>query len=289
MNLFLAAGALAGFGLFLLVRELRPAPPRLEEAVARLRAGYVPPDTSGDLTQRIGRLMATHLGSLPSPHRDLALLGRPVERFLAAKLGLAVPGLLLPAALSALLATRGGDPGIALPAGASLLAGVVLFFTPDLAVRSEAARRRADFRHAVTGYLDLVALERSAGAGPADALEKAASVSDGWAFARIAAVLQQARRHQRPAWEGLARLGEQVGVTELTDLADIAALAGQEGARVLDTLISKAASMRGQALAAAKAEANGRTTAMVIPVALLGAAFLLMLTFPQIYRLAIAG
>ncbi|MGI5157290.1 type II secretion system F family protein [Microbispora sp. CA-102843] len=288
MNLFLLAGALIGFGLFLLVRELRPAPPRLEEAVARLRADYVPPDTSGDLAQRLGRLMATHLGSLPCPHRDLALLGRPVERFLATKLGLAVLGLLLPAAISALMAVGGGAPGVALPAGASLLGGVVLFFVPDLTVRSEAARRRADFRHAITGYLDLVALERSAGAGPVDALEKAASVSDGWAFARITAVLEQARRNQRPAWEGLARLGEQVGVSELTDLADTA-LAGQEGARVLDTLISKAASMRGQALAAAKAEANGRTTAMVIPIALLGAAFLLLLTFPQIYRLAIAG
>ncbi|MFI7033570.1 type II secretion system F family protein [Microbispora hainanensis] len=289
MNLFLLAGALIGFGLFLLVRELRPAPPRLEEAVARLRADYVPPDTSGDLAQRLGRLMATHLGSLPCPHRDLALLGRPVERFLATKLGLAVLGLLLPAGIAALIAATGSTPGVALPAGASLLGGVVLFFAPDLTVRSEAARRRADFRHAITGYLDLVALERSAGAGPVDALEKAASVSDGWAFARITAVLELARRNQRPAWEGLARLGEQVGIAELTNLADIAALAGQEGARVLDTLISKAASMRGQALAAAKAEANGRTTAMVIPIALLGAAFLLLLTFPQIYRLAIAG
>ncbi|MEN3541257.1 hypothetical protein AAH991_39515 [Microbispora sp. ZYX-F-249] len=147
---------------------------------------------------------------------DLALLGRPVERFLAVKLGLAVLGLLLPAAVSALMTVMGGTPGVALPAGAYLLGGVALFFAPDLTVRSEAARRRADFRHAITGYLDLVALERSAGAGPVDALEKAASVSDGWAFARISAVLEQARRNQRPAWEGLARLGRQVGINAPT-------------------------------------------------------------------------
>ncbi|WP_433501706.1 type II secretion system F family protein (plasmid) [Sphaerimonospora sp. CA-214678] len=283
--LFVVSGALIGFGLFLLVGELRPAPPRLEEVVARLRHGYVPPDTSGGVAERIGRVLAARLSGLPCPRRDLALLGRSVERFHATRTGCAVLGLTLPAVVSAALSATGGDPGIALPAGASLLGGLLLGLAPDLSVRAEAARRRADFRHAITGYLDLVALERSAGAGPADALEKAASVSDGWAFGRIAAVLEQARRNQRPPWEGLARLGEQVGVAELTDLADIAALAGQEGARVLETLMSKAASMRGQALAAAKAEANGRTTTMVIPIALLGAAFLLLLTFPQIYRL----
>ncbi|GAB3897092.1 hypothetical protein [Microbispora bryophytorum] len=115
MCLFLLAGALIGFGLCLLVRELRPAPPRLNEAVARLRADYVPPDTSGDLAQRLSRLMATHLGLLPCPHRDLALLGRPVDCFFATKLGL-----LLPAAITALMTARAAPRSLYALAGSPL-------------------------------------------------------------------------------------------------------------------------------------------------------------------------
>jgi hypothetical protein len=42
--------------------------------------------------------------------------------------------------------------------------------------------------------------------------------------------------------------------------------------------------MRAQALAADRARAGSRSTTMVIPIALLGAGFLLLLIFPVIYR-----
>ncbi|GGO06738.1 hypothetical protein [Microbispora bryophytorum] len=63
---------------------------------------YVPPDTSGDLAQRLSRL------TVPAPR--LALLGRPVERFFATKLGL-----LLPAAITALMTARAAPPGSRCP------------------------------------------------------------------------------------------------------------------------------------------------------------------------------
>ena len=49
-------------------------------------------------------------------------------------------------------------------------------------------------------------------------------------------------------------------------------------------LAARAASMRAEALAAERARAGARSTTMVIPIALLGAGFLLLLIFPIVYR-----
>jgi hypothetical protein len=129
-----------------------------------------------------------------------------------------------------------------------------------------------------------VALERGAGAGPTEALEAAAQIGAGWAFQRIDAVLESARRVGAPPWTALAGLAAETGITELADLADIAEVAGQEGARILDTLAARAASMRAQQLSADRAKAGARSTTMVVPIALLAAGFLLLLVFPVLYR-----
>jgi len=165
-----------------------------------------------------------------------------------------------------------------------VLLAVGLFFAPDLVTRVNAAERRTDFRHALTSYFDLVALERGAGAGPTEALEAGAEIGGGWAFARIEAALDTARRVGRPPWEGLAALAAQTGISELSDLAEIAEVAGHEGARIVRTLAARAESMRAEALAASKAKAASRNTTMVVPIALLGAGFLLLLIFPIVYR-----
>ena len=62
-------------------------------------------------------------------------------------------------------------------------------------------------------------------------------------------------------------------------------MAGQEGARILETLTARAESMRVQALAATKAQAGARSTTMVLPIALLAGGFLVLLIFPDFYRL----
>jgi hypothetical protein len=67
-------------------------------------------------------------------------------------------------------------------------------------------------------------------------------------------------------------------------VADIAEVAGHEGAKILETLTARAASMRAQALASDRAKAGARSTTMVVPIALLGAGFLLLLIFPIVYR-----
>ena len=107
----------------------------------------------------------------------------------------------------------------ALPTGAplivALLLAAALFFLPDLEARAEATRRRAEFRHALGAYLDLVALEMAARAAPAEALPAAARVGTGWPLALIRDTLYRATRAGRDPWAALADLGRRIGVTEL--------------------------------------------------------------------------
>jgi Flp pilus assembly protein TadB len=289
VNLWLiASGILGGLGVFLLVREIAPAPARLDAALTRLDVGQA---GAGPRRSRTGlaRRVATELPWVPVPSADLALLGQDRETWLASKVGCGLLGLALPAVLVSVTALGGVRLPLAVPALASLACGAVLFFAPDLVTRVNAAERRVDFRHALTSYLDLVALERGAGAAPTEALEAAAEIGGGWAFERITAALDQARREGSAPWTALAGLASETGVVELADIADIAEVAGQEGARVLETLAARAASMRAEALAADRARAGARSTTMAIPIALLAAGFLLLLVFPIVYRTFVAG
>ena len=289
MNLWLiVSGILGGLGVFLLAREIMPAPARLDSALARLDAGQAVAGTR-PAASGLARRVAAELPWVPVPSADLALLGQDRETWLASKVGCGLLGLALPAVLVSLAALGSVRLPLAVPAVASLACGAALFFAPDLVTRVNAAERRADFRHALTSYLDLVALERGAGAAPTEALEAAAEIGGGWAFERITAALDQARRAGSAPWTALAGLATETGVVELADIADIAEVAGQEGARILETLAARAASMRAEALAADRARAGARSTTMVIPIALLAAGFLLLLVFPIVYRTFVAG
>ncbi len=283
----IGAGLLAGLGAWLAFSELIPARPSLRAALERLDGGGARPAVGPrpPLRRRVVRRLRAAAPWLPVPAADLRLLGHEPDEWLASKIGLGILGLALVPVLTVVAAASGHSFAWTVPAVGSLVLGAGLFFVPDLVTRLNAAERRADFRHAVTSYLDLVALERGAGAAPTEALEAAAGIGAGWAFERIAAALDRARKASRPPWEGLARLAAETGVTELADLAEIAGIAGQDGARILDTLAARAESMRAQALAATKAQAGSRSTTMVLPIALLAGGFLVLLIFPDFYRL----
>jgi Flp pilus assembly protein TadB len=277
-------GLLAGLGCWLVISELIPAGPSLRAAMARLDS-HSRADDQAPFPVRLGRRLGAAVPWLPVPTTDLRLLGQEQAEWLARKVGHGVLGLAIVPTLSAVVVLGGHSLPWTVPVGGTLALGAVMFLLPDVVTRVEAKQRRADFRHALTSYLDLVVLERGAGAAPTEALEAAAEVGGGWAFERIGAALDQARKASRPPWEGLARLADEIGISELGDLAEIAEVAGQEGARILETLRARAESMRAQALAATKAQAGARSTTMVLPIALLAGGFLVLLIFPDFYRL----
>ena len=124
--------------------------------------------------------------------------------WLASKIACGAIGLAVVPVLAGLLTLAGGRLPWALPAAASLAFGAAMFFAPDFVTKVNAAEKRADFRHALTSYLDLVSLERGAGAAPTEALEAAAGIGGGWAFERISAALDEARKAGLAPWAGLA-------------------------------------------------------------------------------------
>src|SRR5690606_1418514 len=98
---------------------------------------------------------------------------------------------------------------------------------PSITVRPRADRRRADFRHVVGSFVDLVAMNLAGGRGVPEALKTACEVSDGWGMVRIRDTLLSARLHGVTPWAALGELGRELGVEELRDLAAALALVAE--------------------------------------------------------------
>lgn len=274
------AGAATGAGAGCVLVALVPAPPDLKAALANL---------SPEPVRKPGRdVRLGMLSRLTLPGRDLELIGDNLDRFLLRKLLFGALGLAFPPVLTALMAIIGLSLPLVIPGLASLALGAALFFAPDLDVRRRAVAAREEMRRAVCVYLELVALERVADAGTAEALQRAADVGDGLAFVLIRDALVRAQLAGQPAWQGLANLGERVQLPELADVADIMRVSGEDGAAVYTTLRARAASLRTAVLTATAAEANAASEHLIMPVALLGIAFMALLGYPAFARILFA-
>lgn len=304
MTAALVCGAGIGLGILLVVRGLFPSRVPLDLALDRLhgvdQGGFagvgmsgrttthpgVVETTEGGFTAVIGRPLARHLADLPLlPTRvriDLAVIGRTPERHLAEKITLALVGLLVVPAFVALLAVGGATVAWELPLWAAVIMAVGGFLLPDLGIHTEATKRRADFRHALGSFLDLVVIALAGGAGVEGGLTESAVIGHGWAFALLRRALEEARMTRTPPWGPLGRLGAEIGVPELSELAASVALAGAEGAKVRASLAAKAESIRSHALAEAQADAEAISERMSLPVVVLFAGFLLFVGYPAL-------
>jgi len=293
-------GATGGLGVTLIVRELLPSDPQLASALDRLaptRIGLDAPavqelatggGSTGALEHQVGIWAQRHLVDAPFvriPTKELLLLRIPVARHLGQKVLMALLGLLFPAVFIVVTTAAGYALPIALPAVFALVLGAVLFVVPDLDVRRKAAAAREEFARATSAYLDLTALERAAGAGATQSLEQAATVGDSWVFVRLREQLIRARLSGTPPWDGLHDLATELSLPELSDLADIMRLSGEEGAAVADTLRARSRGLRAALLTKEQTRANEESERMVVPVALLGLIFLVILGAPALVRI----
>ena len=117
------------------------------------------------------------------------------------------------------------------------------------------------------------------GGGIESALAGAADAGDGWAFAELRDALRRARMTRRTPWDTLAALGDDLGIRELNELAAAVSLAGGHGARVKDSLIAKADSMRDALAAETEAAAESQTEKMILPVMLMILGLVLFIGF----------
>ena len=139
------------------------------------------------------------------------------------------------------LATLRYLAGVGLPTGAPLAVAVIvavaLFVAPDLDVRKEATKRRAEFTEQLSIFLDLVSLKMAGHAAAAAALPEAAQRGGGWPMMLIRDTLFRARLSGQNEWDALGQLGERIAVPDLRELGALIKLVADDGAQVRTTLI----------------------------------------------------
>lgn len=217
---------------------------------------------------------------------QLSLVGQSREMFLARCLMGVLLGAAWPIVVFAPVAFFGLVTPL-VPMWMVLLGALVGLAVPTLSVKKEADKRRRAFRHVLSAFLDLVAMNLAGGRGVPEALRSAASISDGEAMVRIRDTLEAAKLQGTTPWSALGQLGHELDLDELRDLASALALVAEDGAKVRESLTARAASMRSKELADAEGRAAARSQSMLVAQLLLCIGFLLFLIYPAVARLLV--
>ncbi|MCL2466961.1 MAG: type II secretion system F family protein [Micrococcales bacterium] len=280
----LAAGAAAGAGLWLVVRELVGGPPDLAAAQARMsgtdQAPSVDLTSTTTLKGKVGatvtaRVQVPAIKFLDPSAADLDLTGTSPHEHLGEKVLGATVGVVLPMAAGVVLTSFGVrmHPVLFVAAGLGLL--VVGWAAPDLDVTSRARSARDEMDRAVAALAELVAIQRLSGAGVAQSVKEAARAAESWPFQRVRAAIARGELNGQPPWDALDDLAAQLAdprhperTQALRDLAAITRQAAQRGTQVADQLQGRARAMRGVQASADRAAANAASVTMTAPMSM---------------------
>jgi Flp pilus assembly protein TadB len=290
MTAAIVAGLGFAGGVLLILSGAFPAPLPVDRALAQLHRERTRNDDAAEesrLDRVLGRSWAeSALGAkiTLAAAADLRVTGETATSHLAQRAAFGLLGLLWAPLVVLLMSIGGVRVGAALPLWVCVVLAPVGFAYPGLALRSAAADRRRGFRHALSAFLDVVAVSLASGRGVDTALNDGVRAGHGWPFAELERALSEARLLGESPWTALARLSRAIGVPELAELAASAALAGNEGARVRSSLAAKARAIRVRGLAEVEGAAQSATERMTLPVVLLMVGFIVFLGYPAIDR-----
>lgn len=292
----IVVGAALGAVLFVLVLNLVPPKRSTLVELGQFYAHYRGPevesstaqsagDTRADYEGRVGAWVSAELAKrgirYTGLRHDLALTGQSFEALMGKKVVAAVGGFLVGLVALSLLQYVAG---VGLPTGAplavALIAGAALFLAPDVDVRKEAKKRRAEFSEQLSIFLDLVSLKMAGHAAAAAALPEAAQRGGGWPMMLIRDTLFRARMSGQDEWDALGQLGERIAVPDLRELGALVKLVSDDGAQVRDTLTARAASMRRARLADEEGNAEERNQSMRLAHMLIAVGFMIFVGYP---------
>jgi tight adherence protein C len=284
----LVVGAALGTGILLVVSGLVGTRPSLRVLLAHVDQLQASCPIAPSRTMA-GRLVGTYLATTTAGAQlserlrvELRMSGSsPAELLGAMVTGAAIGLAAVPIIASTLTAGMvRADPGLlAITTLGTICVGAVV---PVVTLRRQAQTRRRAFRHALSCYLDLVAIRLAGGAGIDTALNASVDAGHGWAFSALRDTLRAARLAGQPPWDGFARLGDDLDVTELRELAASMTLAGSEGARVRASLLTKARAMRTRALSDTERHAQAASERMALPIVVLMTGFVVFLGYPAV-------
>ncbi len=270
----IAAGAVTGFGLFLLAAQFAPATPAVGPALRRLHPPTAAPTTGPAPDSR-----------LPKPDADLAILGKTYDQHVMSLVLSAVVVLVLPVLITLIAFILGFRFPITIPIALTIVlsGGAVLLAHQDM--RAKARVARAEFVRAMCTYATLTAHQVRSGHGAVEAMERSASVCHGWPYQRMRTALLTAQLQMRPPWDELKALALEINVVELASFADIMRSAGSDGAQVYQTLRAQASSLRDQIRVRALETAKTRTSKLDIPSTMLVLVLLVLVGYPLMANL----
>lgn len=291
MTLAAIAGVGIGAALWLLWSGLAPAREPLPDALARLGNPDATPEAKADESTSLDARLGALLRRVPVVERlveviraDLRILRRDTDEQVAEIAAYAAVGLLwAPVVSVAGWWLFGITIPWLIPLWVSALGAAGAVVAGVQQVRQRAAEARTEFSYVAAAYCDVVAMMLSAGRELHTALLEGAAEGGGWAWQELRAALQHEFLMGAPLWGGLGRLGREVGVDDLVELAGTLALADDEGAAVADTVAGKAASLRDRLVGEAEQKAASATERMAIPGAAILIGFLGFIAFPAIY------
>ena len=259
-------------GIALVAIGWRGSEPRLDDALALLNNEIAEP------RQRFSKI------PLLSGQENLLLLrGKSVAEHANDKIVLAIVGSVLPLIIGSaswLLL----HCSLVIPGFLALIGAVLGFFLPDIQLRRQSRTVHADARESLFAFLDLVTLERLGNASASQALAAAATMSDAPLFIHIRDVLERARLEQRPAYSDLKKLGEELDLSELGDIADIMRL-DEHGASLAGMLRARVKELRDAHLHREKVAAHVVNEQMTVWMVLPAIVFALIFLAPPILRM----
>ena len=290
MTAALVAGLAGGLGLGLAWTGLRPAPEPLGAALARVARPPTPVRTlTAGVDERDARIGGFLLDHLPPLARriegmgaDLRIVGRSPEEQAVRVAAVVVLSLVLGPWVGFVGWVLGFDLPAIVPGAIALGGAAVGLVLPFVSLHREAVDRRTAFAHALSSWCDVTVMSLASGRGVEQAMETAARSGQGWAFAELRGALQGGYVRGDPPWVAMERLGAELQVADLSELASTIAMAGEEGAAVRTTVAAKARTMRERMTADTELAAAAVTERMSLPSVLLVMGFLVFLGFPAV-------
>jgi|RhiMetdeSRZDD1v2_1073273.scaffolds.fasta_scaffold04453_9 tight adherence protein C len=289
-------GAGIGLGIARLVWLL--APRRVDmvgaaqrwEAARATAAVHTPPGMARTGVQaKVGRMLAVRLGrhgvQMQQIRQDLAMVNRDLEGFLVTTTLKSLAGLVLPSVLFALLRSAGASPPPSAPLVFGVIFAVGFVFVSIEQLHREADDRRDELRRTLSTYLDLVAMAMAGGRGHPEALPMAAQIGSGWTFELLEDTVVGARDAGTTPWAALGELGRRCDISELRDLAVAVTLVADNGARVRETLMARAESLRQSRITAAKEDAQKRSDSIEWNQLVIAGGFVVWLFYPTVVNL----
>jgi tight adherence protein C len=214
---------------------------------------------------------------------QLRLIGRPASQHASYLVAAALLGLVLPASIVAGLQAVGL---LGLTWYAPVLAGLAAAAVGPVMIHSAAveaaATRRADLRHELSAYLDVVSMLLAGNTGYEGALEQAAWAGDGRLFRELRRATREADARGASHTDALHQTGVQLGIDELEQVAATASLSAAEGAPVAKTLAAKCATLRATLATEQETEARLRTSRLTTPVVGMALIFMALVIYPAL-------